>query len=132
MPLSHKPLSTASIALSESVGGVIMIKGFENQYLSHVMSIFLPSEDTTIRGGLHLYHVLYVAMNVNAVFVYAIAGMKPLQHLLFPRPRGMQIALRHLAGNLDTVYDTTIAYSNTYDSENNIRIESPSFFGNTW
>ncbi|CAM1299019.1 Uncharacterised protein g2298 [Pycnogonum litorale] len=53
-------------------------------------------------------------------------GYKPLSHVLFPRPKGMQMALQLIKDNVDAVYDVSIVYSNTYDKDRMKRLPAPS------
>lgn len=43
-------------------------------------------------------------------------GMPPLNNLLMPRVKGMQMIVQGLAGHLDAVYDVTIAYTGPFDT----------------
>ncbi|XP_052095605.1 1-acyl-sn-glycerol-3-phosphate acyltransferase epsilon-like [Mytilus californianus] len=49
-------------------------------------------------------------------------GFKELHHVLTPRITALKSSLRELKDHVSAVYDVTIAYSNTYDTETRERI----------
>ncbi|GFO19564.1 1-acyl-sn-glycerol-3-phosphate acyltransferase epsilon [Plakobranchus ocellatus] len=52
-------------------------------------------------------------------------GLEPFEHVLFPRSRALETCIQQLRPNLHSIYDVTIAYSNTFDPSNRQRVGAP-------
>ncbi|XP_041359293.1 1-acyl-sn-glycerol-3-phosphate acyltransferase epsilon-like [Gigantopelta aegis] len=52
-------------------------------------------------------------------------GYKPLNHVLTPRYKAVQVSLEQMRSIISAVYDVTIAYSNTQNEETDERVASP-------
>ncbi|XP_059157781.1 1-acyl-sn-glycerol-3-phosphate acyltransferase epsilon-like [Physella acuta] len=52
-------------------------------------------------------------------------GLQPLENVLFPRIRAVQVCIEQLGKSVDSVYDVTIAYGNTYDFSTKQRLPAP-------
>lgn len=56
-------------------------------------------------------------------------GLSPLEHVLYPRAGATIAAIKSLKDQFDAVYDVTLIYGQTFDSERNLRLSSPSMIG---
>lgn len=56
-------------------------------------------------------------------------GFEPLEHVLYPRSGATIAAIKSLKDQFDAVYDVTLIYGQTFDSERKIRLSSPSMIG---
>ncbi|KAK3786168.1 hypothetical protein RRG08_026884 [Elysia crispata] len=52
-------------------------------------------------------------------------GLEPLDHVLFPRVRALEVCVQQLRPNLHSIYDVTIAYSGAYDFNNHQKLPAP-------
>ncbi|KAL4236491.1 1-acyl-sn-glycerol-3-phosphate acyltransferase epsilon [Mactra antiquata] len=52
-------------------------------------------------------------------------GYEPFLHVLSPKVKGIQLALEQLRSHVESVYDVTIAYNNTIDSDTGHRLPAP-------
>ena len=56
-------------------------------------------------------------------------GVQPFDYLLYPRSGATIAAIKALKQQLNAVYDVTVMYNQTFDSEREIRLAAPSMFG---
>ena len=59
----------------------------------------------------------------------SLTGYTPLNHVLTPRYKAVQVSLQQMRSILSAVYDVTIAYSNTQNTETNERVAAPGMIG---
>lgn len=68
-------------------------------------------------------------MNVCVSFMNNLLGLQPLNNLLTPKVKGMELSMDKLRNYFDAVYDVTVIYEGTKDSSTGKRIPTPSMFG---
>ena len=69
--------------------------------------------------------IIWKDLSGQILLWFMYPGLAPLNHVLFPRYKAMQLCLDRLRPSTQAVYDVTVAYSNTKQPDNGVRLTSP-------